>query len=52
MAIPLSLIIVIIVSATICFHVAKNKKLNAPYWAFAGCLLRGKRLKRGRIVSL
>lgn len=31
--------IVIIVSATICFYIAKNKKRNAPYWAFAGCLI-------------
>ncbi len=39
MAILIALIIVIIVSATICFYAAKNKKLNAPYWAFVGCLI-------------
>ena len=39
MAILIALIIVIIVSATICFYVAKNKNLNARYWVFAGCLI-------------
>ncbi|MCP4372107.1 MAG: hypothetical protein GY797_28905 [Deltaproteobacteria bacterium] len=39
MAIFIALVIVIIVSAAICFYVAKNKNLNARYWAFAGCLI-------------
>lgn len=39
MAILIILIITIIASSTICFYTAKNKNLNARYWAFAGCLL-------------
>ena len=39
MVILIALIIAIIASATICFYVAKNKNLNARYWAFAGCLI-------------
>ena len=39
MAILIALIIVIIVSVTICFYAAKKKNLNARYWAFAGCLI-------------
>ena len=38
MTILIALIILIIVSATICFYVAKGKNLNAQYWAFAGLL--------------
>jgi hypothetical protein len=39
MVILIALIIAIIASATICLYVAKNKNLNARYWAFAGCLI-------------
>ncbi len=39
MTILIVLIIVIIVSATICFYIAKGKNLNAQYWALAGFLI-------------
>jgi len=39
MTILIALIFVIIVSATICFYIAKSKNLNAQYWAFTGCLI-------------
>jgi Na+/proline symporter len=39
MTIFIVLVIVMIVSAAICYYVAKNKNLNVRYWAFAGCLI-------------
>ena len=39
MTIFIALVIVIIVSATICFYIAKGKNLNAQYWVLAGLLI-------------